>query len=174
MDAEGRLPEAEGAEVVADAEPIGFDDGRAALRAASQRRAFELLAHDQGGQRLGITPFGRDGGDDASPAHDRHLIREGEDLAELVRDEDDGAALARQAAQHAEQVVRLLRREHTGRLVEDQDVRLAVELPHDLQPLARTHAQVGDGRFHSIVVPSSAARARARASAAGRSKKTPL
>src|SRR5437870_1767952 len=43
MDAERRLPEAQRAEVVADAEPIDVDDGITALRAASQGGALELL-----------------------------------------------------------------------------------------------------------------------------------
>ncbi len=43
-----------------------------------------------------------------------------------------------------EQLVDLLRHEHRGRLVEDEDARAAVEHLHDLDPLPVAHAEVGD------------------------------
>src|SRR2546425_5104360 len=99
MDGEGGVAQAEAAEVVADAQPLDVDDGVPALCRLLQFRAFELLAHDEGSQRLRITTFRRHGRDDASTPHHRDPFGQGEDLAELVRDEDDGATLARETPQ---------------------------------------------------------------------------
>jgi hypothetical protein len=50
---------------------------------------------------------------------------------------------ARAAAQRVEQRLSLLRREHRGGLVQDQDARAAVQRLQDLQPLALAHRQLG-------------------------------
>ena len=54
--------------------------------------------------------------------------------------------LARQAAHDLEQLARLLRRQHGGRLVEDQDVGAAVERLQDLDPLLLADRDVLDPR----------------------------
>ena len=51
-----------------------------------------------------------------------------------------------QLAQRGEQRLALLRRQHRGRLVEDQDARAAVQRLQDLDPLALAHRQVADAR----------------------------
>ena len=65
---------------------------------------------------------------------------------QLVRDEDDRPALVRHHAQRLEQRLRLLRREHRGRLVEDQDPRLAVERLQDLDALLLAERELPDAR----------------------------
>ena len=67
-----------------------------------------------------------------------------EHLVELVRDEDDRRAARGQLAQDGEELERLLRREHGGRLVEDQDARVAVERLEDLDALLHADADVLD------------------------------
>ncbi len=67
-------------------------------------------------------------------------------LVELVRDEDDGQALGLELAQVVEELVDLLRHEHGGRLVEDQDAGAAVEHLEDLHPLPVADAEVLDQR----------------------------
>ena len=54
---------------------------------------------------------------------------------QLVRDDDDRLAVVAHPAQDAEQLLGLLRGEHGGRLVEDEDVRAAVEHLDDLHRL---------------------------------------
>ena len=49
-------------------------------------------------------------------------------------------------SQDAEQVIRLGRGEHAGRLVEDQDVAFAVERLQDLDPLLQADRQLADDR----------------------------
>ena len=66
----------------------------------------------------------------------------GHDFAQLVRDEDDGFALVAQADKHLEKLVGLLRREHGGRLVEDQDLRAAIERLQDFHALLQADRQL--------------------------------
>ena len=66
-------------------------------------------------------------------------------LVELVRDEDDRARRrSRSLPQHAPQLVDLRRRQHRGRLVEDQDLRAAIQRLEDLDALRFADRQVGD------------------------------
>ena len=64
-----------------------------------------------------------------------------EHLVELVRDEEDRVALGLELAQVAEQRLDLLRHQHGGRLVEDDDLRAAVEHLQDLDPLPLADAE---------------------------------
>ena len=64
----------------------------------------------------------------------------------LWRDEDHGLAARREAADHLEQLLRLLRGEHGGRLVEDEDVRVAIERLQDLDALLLPDGDVLDPR----------------------------
>ena len=52
-----------------------------------------------------------------------------------------------EVAQDLEQLQRLLRRQHRGRLVEDQDVGLPVERLQDLDALLLADRDVGDQRI---------------------------
>ena len=61
-----------------------------------------------------------------------------------MRDEDDGLAARRERAHDLEELLRLLRRQDGGRLVEHEDVRLAVERLQDLDPLLLAHGDVLD------------------------------
>ncbi len=62
-------------------------------------------------------------------------VGDGHHLVQLVRDEDDRPSLGGDLAQRQEQRVGLLRREHRGRLVEDEDTRVLVEGVEDLDAL---------------------------------------
>ena len=68
------------------------------------------------------------------------------DLVELVRDEHDRRALAREPAQRREQAIDLDGRQHRGRLVEDQRGRAVVQRRHDLRALRRAERQRLDAR----------------------------
>ena len=65
-------------------------------------------------------------------------------LVELVRDEHDRPALGRHRPQRLEQHLGLLRREHGGRLVEDQHRGVACERLEDLDPLLLADRQLPD------------------------------
>ena len=57
-----------------------------------------------------------------------------------------GAAVGRHRAQRLEERARLLRRQHRGRLVEDQDARVAVERLEDLDALLLADRELPDAR----------------------------
>ncbi len=67
-----------------------------------------------------------------------------EHLVQLVADEDDREALARERPEDLEELAGLLRCQHCRRLVEDQDVRAAIERLQDLDSLLLAHADVLD------------------------------
>ena len=69
-----------------------------------------------------------------------------EHLVQLVADKDDRHAFALEVLEDGEQLGRFLRRQHCSRLVEDEDVRAAVERLQDLDPLLLTDRDVLDPR----------------------------
>ena len=73
-----------------------------------------------------------------------HAVAERLDLVHLVRDDDDSLAVVAHAAQDGEELVRLLRGEHGSRLVEDEDVRAAIERLDDLDRLLLGHGHIVD------------------------------
>jgi len=70
---------------------------------------------------------GRDRPDVDAVAEDGDLVGRRQRLAELVRDEDDRLPLLGELLEDAVQVLDLLRRQHRGRLVEDEHVGAAVQ-----------------------------------------------
>jgi hypothetical protein len=82
----------------------------------------------------------------AAPQH-RHFVGVRHHLAELVRDHQHRALAAlRDRAHVGEHLVGLLRRQHRGRLVEDQQARLQVELLQQLELLLLAGGEAGRGR----------------------------
>jgi hypothetical protein len=63
------------------------------------------------------------------------------DLLELVADVEDRAALGPERAERGEEPVDLLRREHRGRLVHDQQLGVLEQAAHDLDALALAHRE---------------------------------
>ena len=123
------------AAVVADAQVLDVEHRLAGCRFAAVDRQLNLAADHQLGQvllaRLGRQPLADH---PAAPDH-RDPVRYLEHLVELVADEDDAPAALGQAAQEEEDLLRLLRREHGRRFVEDEDARVAVESLQDLDAL---------------------------------------
>ena len=101
--------------------------------------------HESGELLLGRTRGGQ-GLDDLAPSQDRDSIGDLEHFVQLVGDEDDRHPLALEAREDAEQLACLLRRQHGGRLVEDQDVRTTVERLQNFHPLLLTDGDVLDLR----------------------------
>ena len=69
-----------------------------------------------------------------------------EHLVELVRDEDDRLPLRLERSDDLEELLRLLRREHCGRLVEHEDLGTAVERLQDLDALLLADRDPVDAR----------------------------
>ena len=68
-------------------------------------------------------------------AQNGHAVGDGKHLMQLVRDDDDRLAVLFHVAHDGEELFRLLRGQNGGRLVEDQDIRAAVEHLDDLDGL---------------------------------------
>ena len=88
-----------------------------------------------------MTSAGLDRGDGGAAAHDGDVVGDREHLVELVGDEDQGVALGLELAQVREERVDLLRHQHRGRLVEDDDLGAAVEHLEDLHALPLADAE---------------------------------
>lgn len=118
--------------------------------ARAVRRAGQVVldraAHHHVGQLLLRRPRRLDRADHAAGAHHRHGVGDVHDLLQLVGDQDDRLALFLEQLQDLEQRLGFLRGQHGGRLVQDQDVRAAVDLLQDLDALLHADGQVVDRR----------------------------
>ena len=79
--------------------------------------------------------FGRQCLYDLSSTQDGYTVRDVENFIQLVADEDDRHAFARERPEDPEQLDCLLGRQDGGRLVEDEDVRSSIERLQDLDAL---------------------------------------
>ena len=119
------------------------------ITSPGDRRALDDLelhvaADHQVREDLARRVLGLDRAGDASAAEHRDPVRDLQHLVELVGDEDDGGAGLGQAADDPEQLLRLEGRQDGGRLVQHEDVALAVERLEDLHPLAHADGEVLD------------------------------
>ena len=103
-------------------------------------------SHHQARQRGGGLHLWVDLGHHLAVAQDGSVVAQLLHLFQPVRDVQHRAAVAGQPAQGHEQLVRLLRRQHRGRLVHDQQPRLLQQAAHDLDALPFTDRQVGHQR----------------------------
>ncbi len=94
------------------------------------------------GDLLGGRLLRLDGPNLGPAAHDGHAVREGHDLAELVRDEDDRLPLVAEPPEDADELVDLAGRQDGGGLVEDENARPAVEDLQDLDALLLADREV--------------------------------
>ena len=97
-------------------------------------RASEAAVSRRGIAGRDLLAAAQDGGGVAQPLH----------LFELVADVEDGAAFGLEAFQHDEELVGLLRRQHRGRLVQDQEFRILHQRADDLDALALADRQLPD------------------------------
>ena len=104
----------------------------------------DLAAHHHGGQLLCRRVAGVDGADILALAEHGAPVGDGHDLRELVGDEEDGLALGRKVFHDLHQLVDLLRGEDGGRLVEDEDLVVAVEHLQDFRALLHADGNVLD------------------------------
>jgi hypothetical protein len=101
----------------------------------------DVAAHHQLGQFENVRLQRLARRQEFSAAHDGDMIGDGDDLAKLVGDENDGLALVPQCTEDAEQVIRLVGREHARRFVEDQRVRAPEQGFQDFDALLEAHGQ---------------------------------
>src|SRR5690606_18421783 len=109
-------------------------------------RQDDFAAHHHRGQTFGRGDNRAGFADDAPVAKHDDLLADFEHFLQLVADENDAHAARLQRPHDVEQTFGFLRREHCGRFVEDEDVRLAVERLDDLDALLHADGQVFDQR----------------------------
>ena len=114
--------------------------------AARAARCRPPRADHQARQALGALRLRIGGGDQLAAAQDRRAAGQRQHLREAVRDVEDGDALRGQPPQRDEEQVRLLRRQHRGRLVHDDEPRLLQQAADDLHALPLADRKVGDRR----------------------------
>ncbi len=107
----------------------------------------QLVADHHLGEAV-VRDLGRHHRPDLAPVPEHcDPVRELEDLADLVGDEDEAPAVGDHLPEHGEEIVDLLRRQHRGRLVEDQQRDVAVERLDDLDALPLTDRELPDQRL---------------------------
>ena len=121
-DAKADVVDASDAALVAKGQPLGYEcRGRRSDLLPLSTVEPDLAADHQ------FRQFGRVGRggpamrDDGAGAHDIDLVGDRHDLAQFVRDQNDRRAARAQRREDTKQLIRLLRRQDAGRLVEDQD-----------------------------------------------------
>ena len=142
------VPDGEAAAIGSHAEVVDSERDVLAGRsvAIDAPRLVDLAADHERRQRPRRRPGGGHGADGSAAAQHRHAVGDREHLVQLVGDEDHGAPVGRHRTQRLEEGLRLLRRQHRGRLVHDQDAGVAVESLQDLDPLLLADRQLPDAR----------------------------
>jgi hypothetical protein len=137
------------------ASPIVLDDQAGDLQGDIARVRFAAIDHERNltaDHQLGQVLFvglRRDAlTHDLAAADDRDPVGDLQDFVELVADEHDAVPGGRQPAQDSEDLLGLLGREDGRRLVQDQDLGIAIERLEDLHallPADRQGAHLGIG-----------------------------
>ena len=128
-------------------EPLHDEAGGARCGAGPTRHRLDLCAEHQRRHAGGGFGLGVAGADNPAAAQDGGPITQGFDLGELVADVEDRAAFGGELAQGLEEPADLLRGEHRGRLVHDQQLRVEQQAAYDLDALALTDRQ----RMHRAI-----------------------
>ena len=121
-------------------------------RRGGHRAAIQVDTSDHRVDQRARGELGGWPGADLKPVtHDRDLVTDLEDLSEPVRDEQDGHAAARQLADRREQLGNLVVSQRTGRLVQDEDLRLQRDGPGDLNHLLLVRPQPADDPARIVI-----------------------
>ena len=104
----------------------------------------DLPAHHEVGDVMLGYPGRLPRGDDARVPHHRDPVRDPLHFLQLVGDEDDRLPVVLQLLQRHEKLLRLLRGQDGGWLIQDQELRIAVQGLEDFHALAHADGQVLD------------------------------
>ena len=125
--------------------PSRSASARAVALGLGEGAARRHLAHDVH-QLLERVAGGRELARDPAPVEDDDAVGDRVDMEDVVVDEDRRLAGRPDPLHEVQELLGLLERQAHGRLVEDDDVGLEVERPHDRQALALAARQPGDAR----------------------------
>ena len=139
---------------VVQAHPEGALRGKGQVRDRQHDRVLALARfrahlvhvrpHHEAGQGSGGLPRGIHVRGDPAVTQDGGVVAQALHLFQPVRDVEHRAALAGEAAQGDEELIGLLRSEHRGRFVHDEQARLLQQAAHDLDALALAHREIRD------------------------------
>ena len=133
-------------------------------------RALHLAEHHLD-QRAPVDLVDRVRRDALAVAQHGHAVAELEHLVEPVRDEDDASALRDELAGRPEHALDLRLAEGRGRLVEDEQPRVADEQPGDLDELSLTDRERLDRRSSGTCARPSSVETSARACSESRRRR---
>ena len=102
------------------------------------------MAHHHIGQGLLVGILGLHVADILALAEHGHAVGHVQHLVQLVGDDDEGLAVGLHVAHDGKELVRLLRGQHGGGLIQDQDIRAAVQHLDDLDSLLLGNGHVVD------------------------------
>ena len=119
-----------------------LQDGVHVFRLRAADGQAHRVAHHQLGEPGGVHTGGGHAAHAFALAQDGHPVADGQHLVQLVGDDDDGAALGLHLAQNGKQLVGLLRGEHGGGLVQNQDLRAPVQHLQNLHGLLFRNAHL--------------------------------
>ncbi len=120
------------------------EHGVAGLGWALVQAKQHLAAHHKARQLAGVGVGGALGGYDPALAQDADAIGEGDDFGHFVGDEDDRLPLRLHHGKDPAQILGLLRGEHGGGLIEDDDIGATVDELEDLHTLLFADAELPD------------------------------
>ena len=105
---------------------------------------FHFFTHHHGGQGGFVSVPGGNIAHILTLAQDGHAVADGQHLVQFVGNDDNGLAVGFHVADDREEALGLLGGQHGGGLVQDQDVRTAVQHLDDLQRLLLADAHLVD------------------------------
>ena len=108
---------------------------------------LDIGADHHARQRCGGLHLGIAGRDFLAAAQDGRGVAKPLHFLQLVADVEHGPALGLEAIQHDEELIGLLRRQHRGRLVEDQEFGILHQCADDFDALALAHRELPDLAF---------------------------
>ena len=129
-------------ELGGDGEIFHLQDGLARLGRFLVDHEVHVTAHHHPGQLFPGGVGNLNGADVLALAQDGAAVGHGHDLVELVGDEEDALALGGQVLHNLHQLVDLLRRQHSGGFIEDEDLIVSVQHFQDFRPLLHAHGDV--------------------------------
>ena len=132
------------AQLVEHGEALQLQTGGHVLRLGTVDVQRHAAAHHHVRQGLLVGVLGLHIADVLALAEHRHAVGHVQHLVELVGDDDKGLAVGLHVAHDGEQLVRLLRGQHGGGLIQNEDVGAAVQHLDDLDGLLLRNGHVVD------------------------------
>ena len=144
LDIEAHIVQTLDAQFVEHGQPLQLQAGGHVLRLGTVDVQADTAAHHHVRQGLLVGVLGQHIAYVLALAQHGHTVGHVQHLVELVGDDDKGLAVGLHVAHDGEQLVRLLRGQHGGGLIQNEDVGAAVQHLDDLDGLLLRNGHVVD------------------------------